>query len=329
MRYIDNVNDKYKNNANYDLCPTDFSNIDFHLELSNVCNHECLFCPHSKMKRKTHHMDEKLAFRLIEEAGQLGIKKMSFNMNNEPFVTKDLHKYIRKAKEEGIEYTYFNTNGALASPDKLMACFDAGLDSLKFSINAGSRETYKKLHGRDDFDKVIENLKFAYRYCKENHPTARVISSFIVTKYTKDEMNSHYENIKEYVDDFALFYAQTFMGNMVDEIKELRVEFETELPHTEQYVVTAPCNLLWTSINVSCEGYLTLCCTDVDNNLVIEDLNTKSIKEAWHSERMQEMRRKHLDNNLQGTLCQRCIKNDSAEEYKPLDKKLYESSLMH
>lgn len=327
MSYIDDVINKYEIYENYDLCPTNFENVDFQLELSNVCNHACLFCPHSKMNRKKHNMDEKLAFRLIEEAGALGIKKMSLNMNNEPFATKDLHKYIRKAKESDIEYVYFNTNGALATPDKLKACFDAGLDSLKFSINAGSRETYKMLHGRDDFDIVIENLKFAHKYCKENYPNARVISSFIVTKYTKNEMNTHYDNIKEYVDDFAFFYAQTFMGNMVDEIKELRVEFETELPRTEQYVVTAPCNLLWTSINVSCEGYLALCCTDVDNNLVIEDLNVKSIKEAWHSERMQEMRRRHLNNDLQGMLCQRCIKNDSMEKYQPLDRTLYEASL--
>lgn len=327
MSYINDINGKYGIDGNYDLCPTNFENVDFQLELSNVCNHACLFCPHPKMKRKKHNMDEKLGFRLIEEAGALGIKKMSLNMNNEPFATKDLHKYIKKAKETGIEYVYFNTNGALATPDKLKACFDAGLDSLKFSINAGSRETYKMLHGRDDFDIVIENLKFAHKYCKENNPSARVISSFVVTKYTKDEMNTHYNNIKEYVDDFAFFYAQTFMGTMVDEIKELRVEFETELPHTKQYVVTAPCNLLWTSINVSCEGYLVLCCTDVDNNLAIEDLNVKSIKEAWHSERMQEMRRRHLNNNLQRTFCQRCIKNDSMEKYRPLDRTLYEASL--
>lgn len=327
MKYIDAISDKYRTAANNDLCPDDFRNIDFHLELSNVCNHKCLFCPHSKMKRKAHYMDEKLAFRLIEEAGRLGIPKISFYMNNEPFATKDLHKYIRKAKEEGIKYVYLNTNGSLASPDKLMVCFDAGLDSLKFSINAGSRETYKLIHGRDDFDKVIENLKFAYRYCKENHPAARVISSFVVTKYTRDEMDLHYENIRKYLDDFAFFYAQTYQGQMVDEIKDLHVEFETELPHTKQSAITPPCDLLWTSLNVSCEGYLVLCCGNVDNDLAIEDLNTKRIKEAWHSERMQEIRRKHLDNNLYGTPCQRCIKSDSTETFKPFNEILYERSL--
>ena len=35
---------------------------------------------------------------------------------------------------------------------------DAGLDSIKFSINAGSRATYALIHGKDDFERVSEHL---------------------------------------------------------------------------------------------------------------------------------------------------------------------------
>ena len=33
-----------------------------------------------------------------------------------------------------------------------------GLDSIKFSIHGGTSETYKKIHGKNDFERVIKNL---------------------------------------------------------------------------------------------------------------------------------------------------------------------------
>ena len=44
------------------------------------------------------------------------------------------------------------SNGALATPEKIRAVIDAGLDSIKFSINAPERKMYAFIHGKDDFD---------------------------------------------------------------------------------------------------------------------------------------------------------------------------------
>ena len=37
-------------------------------------------------------------------------------------------------------------------------------ENIKFSINAHNREDFKKVHGYDDFEKVIENLKWIFKY---------------------------------------------------------------------------------------------------------------------------------------------------------------------
>lgn len=79
---------------------------------------------------------------------------------------------------------------------------------------------------------------------------------------------------------------------------------------------------LWNSINVTCEGYMTLCCADAFNYNVIEDLNKISIQEAWHSDKMVEMRSRHIKRKLDGTLCGKCVKCYDGE-IKALNNELY------
>jgi molybdenum cofactor biosynthesis enzyme MoaA len=86
----------------------------------------------------------------------------------DPFITKNLDQYISIAKNLNIKRVYITTNGALANFDKAKKCIDAGLDSIKFSINAGTKESYKIIHGFDDFEKVKKNVRDIYEYIKIN-----------------------------------------------------------------------------------------------------------------------------------------------------------------
>lgn len=306
-----------------------FENVTLRLELSNICNHKCLFCPNSKMKRKRCYMDEKLIYRLLEEGRNLGegrgIESVGLFMNGEPFISKNLSEYIKYAKEIGYKYVFITTNGALANADRLKSVMDAGLDSIKFSINAGSRDTYKLIHGKDDYNKVMENLKIAHQYKVKNKLDIKILSSFVVTKYTKDEIDIHYNNIKPYIDDIIFFYAESFGGQMQKEIKELQVDIDNIKVPKYKIPNKLPCIELFKTICVTAEGYLTLCCSEAFNYLVIEDVNSMSLSEAWHSERMKNIRQKHCKNDIEGMLCYNCIYGKNSE-YHPINKELFELS---
>ena len=66
----------------------------------------------------------------------------------------------------GYEYTYITTNGALMNEQRMKKLVIAGIDSVKFSINAANKNTCILTHGRDDFDMVYENLKRLFEYRK-------------------------------------------------------------------------------------------------------------------------------------------------------------------
>lgn len=60
---------------------------------------------------------------------------------------------------------------------------------------------------------------------------------------------------------------------------------------------------------------------DFQNYLAYADINNTSIKEAWQNEFITNLRRKHLYNNIEGTICNNCI-NGVFREVKPLRKEL-------
>ena len=310
-----------------DVCPDFSDGITLRLELSNICNHKCLCCPNSKMKRKRCHMPSELVYRLLKEGEELGIKEVGLFIAGEPFVSPELEDYIKFAKEHSYEYVFITTNGALATPARLEKVIDAGIDSIKFSINAGTRESYKVVHGRDDYDKVFEHLKHADQYRKRKNAKVKLMTSFVVTKYTKDEIDMHYNKILPYVDDICFFNAESFGGQMEEEIKELRVKIDND--KMPQYTIPnkIPCVELFKTICVTAEGFMTCCCSEAFNYLVVEDVNSMLLREAWHSESMQNIRRRHIEGNIDGTQCYKCIYGKEKGKTEPLNKELYIKSL--
>ncbi len=263
------------------------------VELSNACNHACAFCPNPYMTRRKGRIDEGLLFRVITQAATAGVREIGFYTTGDPFIHKGLATFTHHAKEAGISYTYISTNGGLATPDRAKAVIDAGMDSIKFSINAGSRETYKLIHGVDDFDNVVANLRFISGYRKAHRPDLRLYITCVVTKPMEHEIGSF----------------KTLFGPLVDEMT-----FDPVTPLAWPDPVLNPahgtCPMPFNRLHVTYEGYLTLCCVDFQNYLAVADLNTTSLRDAWHSPNFIEMRRKHLEQRLEGTLCGRCWNGD-------------------
>jgi molybdenum cofactor biosynthesis enzyme MoaA len=270
------------------------------VELSNACNHACVFCANPYATRKIGRINSDLLFRIMSEARQGGVEEIGFYTTGEPFVHKDLTKFTRQAHELGYSYIYISTNGAMATPNRAKAVIDAGMDSIKFSINAGSRETYKKVHGKDEFDLVLANLQFISKYRQTLDRPLRLFVTFIVTKLTAHEVRSFRERVSQFVDDVFFHECTTQSGQMADAPDLLR---NAELKRDD---LSPICSMPFNRLHVTCEGYLTLCCTDYQNYLAVADLNAMSLTDAWISEDFRSARRRHLENDLAGTLCGNC-----------------------
>lgn len=291
--------------------PFPYSN--FLLELSNICNHHCIFCAHNKMKRKIGKMKPEMVEKALREAYELGTREVGFYATGEPFLVPELPQYIKLAKDIGYEYTYLTSNGAKATPEKIRAVIDAGLDSIKFSINAPERKLYEFIHGHDDFDKVCEHLRYVNQYRKESGKRFKIFVTCILTRFTEN-MTGMYDHLFGGLTDEIAFKHVYNQGGYMPEIDYLlRCEGDKE--------TFRRCNLPFDAICVTHEGYLSVENADYENMLVVADLNEVSLKDAWYGDRMKAIRRMFLSGNLAGTLCDGCAHHTQAPA-EPLSPEL-------
>ena len=278
------------------------------VELSNSCNHECVFCYNPEMKRKTSSLNIEKFVGFVKQSAKEGLEEIGLYATGEPFMTKNLDSFIRIAKENGIRRVYITSNGALASIDKVIKCIDAGLDSIKFSINAGTRESYKIIHGFDDFEKVISNLKKIYEFKTNNKIKLQLLCSFVITDLTCDETTAFEQNYNYLFDEKIVFFKAGNQGGRTYE-KNKSITRKVKQNNLRKFEYK-PCEMLWNRLHLNNEGNLTACCVDYENDLVYTKLNSeKKILEHFNSKKIIELREKHLNNDLDGTICKNCIYN--------------------
>ncbi len=276
-----------------------FPTTNFLLELSNACNHKCLFCAHQKMKRKVGRMAPEMVESVLRQAYELGAREVGMYATGEPFIVPELPEYIKLAKDIGYTYVYLTSNGSLATPERIRAVVDAGVDSVKFSINAPERKLYEFIHGRDDFDTVFEHLKYLNQYRRESGRSFKIYITGILTRYTEHTREDYFK-VFDGLADQIVFKAVYNQGGYMPEIDHL-------LKCTDDKEQFRRCNLPFDALCVTCEGYLSVENADFENMLIVADLNKVSLKDGWYGDKMKEVRRMFLDDCLEGTLCHGCV----------------------
>ncbi|NJL70860.1 MAG: radical SAM protein [Candidatus Competibacteraceae bacterium] len=281
-------------------------------EATNACNHKCVFCSQNLMTRPVGYLNLDVFADIARQAFDLGARDCGLHTDGEPLMNKNLHLYVGKLKEIGYPYVFITTNGALASPQRASVLLDAGLDSIKFSVNGGDRRSYAEIHGRDDFDLVCRNVEFVDRYRKEKCLEVYLSISFVETPENAPTYGLLEERFGSIVDEIYRIKAFNQSGQM-SQLPSKFVAKQAESDADAGYIrekfeyPDEACPRPFNAMHVSKEGYLRACCNDYQNMLAIDDLNAMTLAEAWHGERFREFRRRHLDHRCEGTLCFNCI----------------------
>ncbi len=298
MNFKDKYLAKQRENSQIMIAPP-FPRI-IKIDICNVCNYSCVFCPQSKYTGKVGNIDDKLCVRIIEDAYKAGAREICLSSTGEPLLNRNLEKYIRQAKQIGYEYIFFNTNGYLMDKERGERILSAGVDSIKFSINSGSVENYKLVHGVDGYERVIENMICLSKIRDEKQINCKLYVSYVAIKPTLHEVESLRERISAYTDDFVVMNANNRGGSISEIDEKLFVG-------NDEYSYQYPCSQLFHNVYVSAEGYVNICCQDFENLAVVADLNVMDIESAWNSNEFVAFRKKYLAKDLAGTLCRNCL----------------------
>lgn len=282
------------------------------IEVNNTCNQRCVFCPYHGMYAprvlRPAVLDIEFVKELMRQAYELGIgrKEIGFYLAGEAFLYKGLAELIAYAKELGFKYTFLTTNGALATPERMRAVIDAGLDSIRFSVNAPDREMYKELHGKDDYDTVLENIREMHKYLTENHIKVATSLSCVITKKTVGIEKRMREIFEPYFED--IMFIPVMLSRLTN-IAEVREKYEVIDDSDMMLDPDFICPLLFNSMYINALGRVVPCCDSYDEEVYFADLKVNpSLKDAWESEGYNRYRKIFLNGDSdKGTICETCL----------------------
>jgi MoaA/NifB/PqqE/SkfB family radical SAM enzyme len=144
-----------------------------YLEVTNRCNLLCTTCPRTYEELEPPaDMSWDLFTSIVDQSPDLA--RAVLHGVGEPMLVANLPRMVRYLKDRGV-YVLFNTNGTVLSERSGRALIDAGLDELRVSLDASSRESFRAIRGRDYFNRIIRNVR-AFRELqeREGHLTPQV-----------------------------------------------------------------------------------------------------------------------------------------------------------
>jgi MoaA/NifB/PqqE/SkfB family radical SAM enzyme len=130
---------------------------------SGACNHRCTFCAKDFMGYQPTYLDTGVLKELLSEMGAFGVKSTMYAGEGEPLLHRDIAEIIRHTRAAGIDVAV-TTNG-VPLRETLGEEIIGAVDWIKVSINAGTPETYSRIHRcrPTDFEQVIRNMETAAR----------------------------------------------------------------------------------------------------------------------------------------------------------------------
>ena len=123
------------------------------------CNHRCTFCSVDSIGYPDIQIDADILICRMEEAQELGVKSVMFAGTGEPLLHPEITQIASGAAYLAGLDVAFTTNGIrLDRFEAVDAC-----EWIKVSLNAGSKESYAKIHKTNprDWDKVWANIENA------------------------------------------------------------------------------------------------------------------------------------------------------------------------
>jgi MoaA/NifB/PqqE/SkfB family radical SAM enzyme len=255
-------------------------------------------------------MDFDFFKRVMKECKELGTEEVGVFYIGESFMNQklliDAIKYLKDELKMG--YVFLTSNASLATPDKVKAVMEAGLDSLKWSVNAYDEEQYvKTFHVKPAMMQIAkDNIKAAWDIRNANGYSTTISASSI--KYD-DAQLVHMkgfleENIIPYVDKNYWLPLYTGAGQTID-----KTGFKPTAGNSgtiDEPVDPLPCWTVFTEGHIMVDGRMSACCLDANGTWVMGDLTKQSFMEAWNSKQFQDLRAAHLRKDVSGTICEKC-----------------------
>ncbi len=279
------------------------------IEPTDICNLQCPMCPtgNGTLKREKGFMSFDLFKKIIDEVYEDTMMILLWNQG-EPFLNKELIKMTKYASDKGL-YVIVSTNGSIELNANQIV--NSGIDTLIFSIDGITQESYEKYRVKGDLNLVLTNLKNIIAEKKRLRKTLPLIEwQFLVFKHNENQIDKVKKLAKKFEVDFLkLKTAQIYSAN--------DLEYLPENPKYRRYKIKGNnfkikfnlknrCRRIWTQPVVNWNGEMAVCCFDKNNIHKIGNVQNENIKTIWNGKKYNDFRKIILTDRKSIPMCRNC-----------------------
>ncbi len=285
------------------------------IELTGRCNYRCSFCAlRSRASQPAGDMDFKLFQRIVREMRQAGVEEIGLFFLGESFMAKELLKNAIWDLKDKVKmpYVFLTTNGSLADAHTVDDCMAAGLDSLKWSVNAADAEQFATIMQVKPalWETSLQNLRWAREVRDANKYATRIYASSIKYDGEQGEKMERLltERVRPYVDEH--YWLPLYSMGSVATQREEELGYRPIAGNQGRIGALRdplPCWAVFTEGHVTSSGMLSACCFDADGRFAMANLNEVSFMEGWQAQKFQALRARHLQKDVTGTVCANCV----------------------
>lgn len=271
------------------------------------CNLNCLMCNKQLSTRKTVTMDpvlfEKVILEIIKKIGS--VKIVLSPIIGEPLINPYLEDYLKILRKHRIRVFRLFTNAQLLHEKLDVICKYADIiETLLFSVDGATKETYEKIRRPGKFDKLITNLELFKKVNKDGKHFKKVRMYSIVSTDTQEELAYHLKFYSQYVPMVNIDLHLVNGGCNPDHTYFLNKSILKKhiVPNRPCYDIFRPI-----SIRILSDGNITACSRDYNGDLIYGNILNNKLEEIINSEKIIQLRKYHIDNQIPlNILCDKC-----------------------
>jgi uncharacterized Fe-S cluster-containing radical SAM superfamily protein len=285
------------------------------IEISPRCNYRCGFCAlRTREVQPKWDMDFRLFRRITREMRDAGVEEIGVFYLGESFMNPrllmDCIAWLKR--EVDMPYVFLTSNASMAFPEAVEECMKAGLDSLKWSVNAADEAQFEKIMGVSGklFHHALTNIQSSWKTRNGGgYRTGLYASSIQYDGEQQARMEALLaRSVRPYVDQH--YWLPLYSMGAFATAREAELGYKPTAGNQGRIGALReplPCWSAFTEGHVTAEGKLSACCFDATANWTMGDLNRQSFMDAWHAAPFVRLRTAHLARDVQGTVCENCM----------------------
>lgn len=274
------------------------------IEISNICNLQCSFCP--EVIRTKQLMDLDLFENIIQQVSPL-TELVCFHLMGDPLVHPKLKEMIQICEKYNTKI-FFVTNGVLLKEANQHLLLSPAFYQVNFSLHSFF-DNFKTKDPTAYLEKIFNWTEQAFVMRPDLYINYRLWNLQDVRG--EENLNLAMLNFIEKRFDFKFEKSIDVRKQKSVRIKnKLYLHFDTEFvwPDTQLPVLgkSGTCYGLSSHFGILVDGTVVPCCLDKEAAIPLGNIKQNKIEEILNNTRAKDMLRGFKQNNLVENLCQRC-----------------------